>query len=58
MYDYTGGDSRAIANFRPPTSASNPLYATNGCPRNTYTGLSGNTVDPCAWLSAYLLYGS
>ncbi len=58
MYDYTGGDSRTIANFRPPTSASNPLYATNGCPRHTYTGLSGNSVDPCAWLSAYLLYGS
>jgi len=58
MYDSTGGATQTIANFRPPTSASNPLSATNGCPRHTYTGLSGNSIDPCAWLSAYLLYGS
>jgi hypothetical protein len=59
MYDPTvPSDDRNIWSFRPPASSSVPVSPFNGCPRHTYTTSGGNSVDPCAWLSAYLLYGS
>ena len=59
MYDPTvPSDDRYIWSFRPPASSSVPVSPINGCPRHTYTTSGGTSVDPCAWLSAYLLYGS
>jgi hypothetical protein len=56
MYNYLG-DITNWQSFRPPASATAPVTSYNGCPRNTYTTSGGTSVDPCAWLSAYLLNG-
>ena len=55
MYSPTvPSNDRDITGFRPPS----PTAQTNGCPRHPYSGINGTGVDPCAWLSAYLGYGS
>lgn len=55
MYSPTvPSNDRDITSFRPPS----PTAQTNGCPRHPYSGINGTSVDPCAWLSAYLIYGS
>lgn len=59
MYSPTvPANDRNITSFRPPS----PTSQTAGCPRHPYNStvgaINGTSVDPCAWLSAYLLYGS